>query len=377
MVHESSVKDSVYSGNLRQQQESCPFALTAAFVTELRKLEDLYCPMRDESNWKVLFLLQYQHANLNVFAEFLEDFATAYVEPRSHDFDPRSSKLRRWVLREMARDSYQYRELTNIGNEMTDTLESLLDVAKDLLANQPISLDHLHALEPALRGCCKDIRRRLVRLTDEMESSLRFLELARSMRQANDVELLTILAAIFLPLSLAAGVLSMQSRFKDLGVLIYDFFGVVSLLATAAIVILVIILVWDFVQEKASRIMTERLLKPVWRILTTVARVGSLLFGAVILSSFLVGMFKDVVLGAKILGYGIAGAIGSLMVIQGINFQVWLRTSLSESDGFFLPWSLGLKVKGKDEEGGLQNTTSQQRMEPPPDTQHQREPAVG
>jgi Mg2+ and Co2+ transporter CorA len=93
-------------------------------------------------------------------------------------------------------------------------------------------------LEADLRGCCRNIQGRLTRLTEELDNSLKFLDLARSMSQKRNVQFLTILATIFLPLSLAAGVLSMQSRFTDLGVLLYDFVGVVVLLVVIALLFL-------------------------------------------------------------------------------------------------------------------------------------------
>lgn len=55
-------------------------------------------------------------------------------------------------------------------------------------------------------------------------------------RQASSLSSLTVLASIFLPLSLAAGILSMQYRFNELHLRIYDFFGVTVMLCTLAIV---------------------------------------------------------------------------------------------------------------------------------------------
>jgi hypothetical protein len=52
--------------------------------------------------------------------------------------------------------------------------------------------------------------------------------------QAQSMAVLTIISAIFLPLSLAAGVLSMQTRFRDLDLLLYDFGSVACLFFTLA-----------------------------------------------------------------------------------------------------------------------------------------------
>ncbi|KAG4433186.1 hypothetical protein IFR05_011321 [Cadophora sp. M221] len=81
--------------------------------------------------------------------------------------------------------------------------------------------------------------------------------------------------------------------------------------ATAVILILVC---WGLLQETASRFMSERFMRPVWRVFGVLAGFAALTSGALIISFFLVGMFKDVVLGAKILGYGFAAAVGGPVV---------------------------------------------------------------
>lgn len=110
----------------------------------------------------------------------------------------------------MATDASYYRFLTNIGNDLADTLESLIDVGKTLPELQCTeSWAVFSRIEAELRGCCKDVRNRLARLNDDMDNNLKFLDLARKINQTRNVELLTTLVTIFLPLSLAAGVLSM------------------------------------------------------------------------------------------------------------------------------------------------------------------------
>lgn len=58
-----------------------------------------------------------------------------------------------------------------------------------------------------------------------------------NVEQASSVSQLTLIAAFSLPLSLAAGILSMQTRFAQLDLLLYDFVGVVFLLATIAFIV--------------------------------------------------------------------------------------------------------------------------------------------
>ena len=168
-------------------------------------------------------------------------------------------------------------------------------------------------------------------LSATLENHLRLFELSRGVHDAQKIELLSILASVFLPLSLATGLLSMQTRFADLHYLLYDFFGVLVLLGSIVIVILIILrthLWWKELLLQLDR-------NPIFR--KHVRRVGFIAFlcfflsvWALLLSSFLIGMIKDVGLGLKILGYGVAAAVGIgaplplfvFLVIIGIYVRV-------------------------------------------------------
>ncbi|KAI1643676.1 uncharacterized protein F4817DRAFT_349015 [Daldinia loculata] len=279
---------------------------TERFASELTKLDDLYCNLRTRGNQRPLFLLQCQHAALNIFTHFLELMAITYTDRRSRDFDPRLSGLRRWQLEAIMSDSQLYREFSDCGSELVATIESLLDMVMGITENENDDQKvGLLVLDKALRGCCKDIKLRLTRFSDGLEHSLKFLSMARELNQSGNVQNLTLLATIFLPLSLAAGVLSMQSRFKDLGTLLYDFFGVVVLLATIVVLFLGAMFILANVKELESRLLKYEIYRQFGRrlLLSSFALI-LITFGALVLSSFIVGMFKDVVLGASILGYG-------------------------------------------------------------------------
>jgi hypothetical protein len=58
--------------------------------------------------------------------------------------------------------------------------------------------------------------------------------------QAENLSRLTILATCLLPLSISASVLSMQTRFADLGILLYDLLGVTYLLGLIALTIFLV-----------------------------------------------------------------------------------------------------------------------------------------
>lgn len=356
-------------------QESSPSASTAKFVLELlRQLEPIYSPMRSVENWKQIFLLQYQHANLNLFVQSLQRFANEYTPRRRRDFDPRSSKLRRWVLREMAIDASYYRTLTNIGNDLADTLESLVQVVKespDLQHSELETMVTFSQIEVEIRGCCKDVRNHLGRLNDDMDNNLKFLDLARNMDQTRNVELLTILATVFLPLSLSAGILSMQSRLKDLGALLYDFVGVIVLLVAFATFVVVSLIVFDLMQEHATKVFKAKIFKQIWRGVLFYLALATMTIGLLVLTSFTVGMFKDITLGWLILGYGLAAAVGGSFVLGilysfSMTFLEYFLDKLRETGHAITEFlkSTGGKNRQADTEGGLvsdNHTETEQR----------------
>ncbi|KAK3311555.1 uncharacterized protein B0T15DRAFT_549165 [Chaetomium strumarium] len=244
------------------------------------------------TNKKLIFILQVYHAHVNVYTSFLTALEVHYASARLRRLSSsHQSKLRQWSFNAIVEDCHFYQRLINAASELTLTTESLLAVA--------ISLE-----EPGKEDPQADTARRGA-------ERLLLLSLSRDMSQSKNVQILTLLATIFLPLSLSAGILSMQARFKDLGQLLYDFFGVVVLLAAAVALLVFAMLVFSLLNEVEStlhhKVLYVRLVRPL--LLVTLVSVG-LDFGALVLSSFVVGMFKDVRLGASILGYGTAVAVG-------------------------------------------------------------------
>jgi ABC-type multidrug transport system fused ATPase/permease subunit len=282
-----------------------PLAMTERFVSEFTKLEASYCCWRRESNWRILLLLQYQHAMLNRFQEFLRRYRKEYADYRQHMFDARKSQLRQWGLNQLTNDSYQQRYVQRTGEEMIATLELLLELAaKSMEGSSSVDAKHRASfglLAVELQGACKDLTARFQAMADDLDHHLKFLDLSRNMRQADSVGMLTVLATIFLPMSLGASVLSMSTRFKDVGVLLYDLFGVVVLISVVIFVLMILLFVVSMVKELLEGM---RFRPP--RFVMTLVPFIFVPYGALVLASFLVGMFKDVGLGAKILGIGTA-----------------------------------------------------------------------
>jgi hypothetical protein len=123
--------------------------------------------------------------------------------------------------------------------------------------------------------------------------------------ESESVKPLTILAAFFLPLSLSSSILAMRTRLVDLHLLLYDFVGVFTILASLAILLYVVIgpgikvarrvnVAFNFHPEGEES----------WKM---VNYSFALIFWAMITSSFIVGMVKDAILGLEVLAYRSAG----------------------------------------------------------------------
>ncbi|KAJ4210877.1 hypothetical protein NW759_012908 [Fusarium solani] len=294
------------------------FLLSTRLSVELKALNAHYRHIRADENWKQAFLLQFHHACLSSFSSFLATLVLQDRRGRDGDIDPAWAELRLWNLKEITKYSYECRSLREMSQELVSTTELLIDVVKGspTVAGASQTAIKFMAIEAELRGYCREVKERLQKLSDGLEHDLKFLELARNVNQAQGVQQLTLLATIFLPLSLAAGVLSMQTRFKDLGSLIYDFFGVVMLLGAIVVIIFIIMTTIAVIKEAESRLAQYSFYREDARhIVIKLLILGLFSYGSLILSSFLVGMFKDVTLGAKVLGYGTAAAVGLVLLL--------------------------------------------------------------
>lgn len=155
------------------------------------------------------------------------------------------------------------------------------------------------------------------------------------MHEAQNVRLLSILASIFLPLSLASGLLSMQTRFSDLHYLLYDFFGVLVLLGTIVAVILFALKFYLWWKRLSTQLDRNWMFRKSVRPIANFFFFCFLVFGwGLLISSFLVGMIKDVGLGLTILGYGTTAAVGIgvlvLIIPTGIAVVFFLFQNLGK-----------------------------------------------
>ncbi|GJC88377.1 hypothetical protein ColLi_11215 [Colletotrichum liriopes] len=309
---------------LRQEKGNRNQGLCRSYLCAFYELGRLYQPLRNPSNWKEVFTLQYLHANLLFYADFLLDYEENYKKKRQPLFDPRRSKFRQGHLKEITRYSSRVQEMGRRGDRLVQAVETLVEGIRQKLesdgastlssSRQPPSFP---SFELEIRGYCQEVKGCVSRLSTSLEHDLKFLSLGRDMEQTDSLQRLTVLATIFLPLSLAAAVLSMQTRFSDLGALLYDFFGVAVVLGAF---VLPFILFLSFLKFTTGHMMVEIEMRladehdstsPDYVFLRNFLRIalwiGIPLLGLLIVVSFVIGMFQDVGLGGKTLGYGLAG----------------------------------------------------------------------
>lgn len=214
-------------------------------------------------------------------------------------------------------------------------------------------------------------REQLDRIKDEMDSKLQSIDhcisdamalvsdlstthtAAGQEEQALSVKRLTMLAAIFLPLSLASSLLSMGSRAADLGVLWYDYIGVSVLLIFLAAVVLQSLRLWDgavdWKRAAVKRMMGNSSVESISgpdkvkkfielaRFSLSMSAIFFALYGLkptkgwkayvachyalglAVVASFVVGMFHDLGLGLAVMGYAAAGWASAVALLTGVR----------------------------------------------------------
>jgi len=239
-----------------------------------------------------LFLLRFSHCL------FLQQLRSVDLFRPSHDWlltalSKPNVSITSNFLRQVTLISSHGEQLHHEVTTLTSVIESLLDI----LAPKLKKSDEFEALDLELRNLCRNLSLASSSLAPRLDNKLRFLEISRNIQESSSLWLLSLLAGIFLPLSLASSLLSMQSRLADLHYMLYDFCGVIVLLGTLTVITVQIIR--RFAKWTGN-------IHDVFRVTDWVHWWFIIPEWTLVLSSFLVGMIKDVVLGLKILGYGTA-----------------------------------------------------------------------
>ncbi|OAP55464.1 hypothetical protein AYL99_10437 [Fonsecaea erecta] len=237
----------------------------------------------------------------------------------------------------------QFEECEEILQEVQHVTEAVLfllaalNLASSSSPSQP-NFESLHGLRYLrLRETCSQRRlnceRRIERINRTLETRNKLLNI----HESTSVKRLTILAAVFLPASLASSFLSMSQRFHELDLILFDWLGVFVLVSSVTIVLYFAVKVILHVKSKtrlaywspAALWAFDR--EPWLRIVAPFQLLVYLLIWAVVLACFVLGMFRSPSLGGKVLGYGIAGVLG-FVVLSVIAFFLIPFTGLLDGD---------------------------------------------
>jgi hypothetical protein len=265
-------------------------------------------------------LLAFCRSNLDQLSDFVDKLQGYYSQHREIVTDPRRTLVTKQSLQEVVMDAYFYDELQECVSNLTFATLSLLELLSIKHKAQP-SLDFDYVATET-RAVCSDLTKSSTRLSARLDSHLRLFQLLRSFNESQSVRVLGLLASIFLPLSLASGLLSMQTRLADLHFILYDFFGVLVLLGTIVLAIIVMLNIYVRLHEQLLKSKNDPIIR---RWIYPFVRVGvlgsSLIVWGLLVSSFLVGMITNVELGLKILGYG-AAVIWGLVVLAVMGASI-------------------------------------------------------
>jgi len=164
-------------------------------------------------------------------------------------FEPRLSAKSREAFKEIEHAEGILRSVNNLVDSINFVVAALKP-NNTAGTQQSVHKYHERRMQE-LEGLCVERRSNAQRALDALNRQLDYLTKRHAIREAKAIKILTILAALYLPLSLSASVLSMQSPFKKIAHtetpsnqnligtnLLFDFFGVFIGLATATIFIL-------------------------------------------------------------------------------------------------------------------------------------------
>jgi hypothetical protein len=282
--------------------------------------------LQSPEGFKQHLLLRYCGATLSHYSRFLSEVRREYVLARESLMDPRYSILRPTILKEITADAYIYKEFHDVALDLTDPVLGLISILESVFPASNTCRE-LRSSIAELHCQCSNITKTTARFSSRLDHNLKYLDVSRNMQESLRVWILSALASVFLPLSIATGLLSMQSRFIDLQVLLYDFCGVVVLVATVLIVSFQLLRTYVLLKERFETWTPGSFLlegmKSLWR---GSAVVVSICVWLLILASFLVGMIKDVRLGAEILGFGLAALLGIFTLFAmaaGLAMGAW------------------------------------------------------
>jgi hypothetical protein len=279
--------------------------------------------LRSPEGFKQHFLLRYCGATLSHYSLFLSAVRREYVQKRESIRDPRYSILRQSVLKEITADAYIYNTFHDTALDLTDPVLGLIAILESAFPKSN-ECKEFRTFIAELHCQCTDITKTTSRFASRLDHDLKYLDVSRNMQESLRVWILSALASVFLPLSIATGLLSMQNRFIDLQILLYDFCGVVVLVGTILFVLFQSLRGYVFWKERFEMWTPNSVFQKGTKYLVGInAAVIVFCVWGLILASFLVGMIEDTGLGGRILGFGLAALFGIVMLFGLVAILIY------------------------------------------------------
>ncbi|KAK7425563.1 hypothetical protein QQZ08_008004 [Neonectria magnoliae] len=130
----------------------------------------------------------------------------------------------------------------HLENVLQYTYSSLLAAVE---GKEDVDIQRLKAIGLEIDAKLEVVKIRLQHWRSQIDRMVNISSARTDEMQAESVKRLTLLAAIFLPISLASSLLSMSVRATDLGDLWYDYFGLASISMFLVALIYLCLRVWD------------------------------------------------------------------------------------------------------------------------------------
>jgi hypothetical protein len=188
-------------------------------------------------------------------------------------FEPRLSAKSREAFKEIEHAEGILRSVNNLVDSIHFVVAAL-KTNNTASTQQPVRKDCERRMQE-LEGLCLERSNNAQRALEALNRQLDYLTKRHAIREAKAIKILTILASLYLPLSLSASVLGMQFPFKQIAHtqtlsaqslvgtnLLFDFFGVFIGLATATIFILYAIKLGLYLKSEGLGIISRNFSSP-------------------------------------------------------------------------------------------------------------------
>ncbi|KAI9691157.1 MAG: hypothetical protein M1822_008777 [Bathelium mastoideum] len=293
-------------------------------------LSGIYCRFKsrkdidlDQKTWIQLLVIQYLHFHLMQVDVFLTQVNTNYAMRKHKQLDPRKVSLTQSILTETAVGTFFGEDMRYLSLATTELVSYAVDIVSESMEDINSTHHAFRAMRAEIRAESMALANLATRMVEQNQSRLKFFQLFWDVQDSVSIKLLTLLACIFLPLSLASSILSMQTRFAKLHFLLYDFCGVVTIIGSLTVLVLLALKLTNTLSDLIgkSRVrggVLARLMDRAGPAATGLVGILTVNSWALIFTSFMVGMIKDVTLGLKILGYGFAAFLGGIVLGCGI-----------------------------------------------------------